>query len=103
VTFIWDIAESICILKRGGNRGIHPGAIVGVDLLAWLGWAFLDLVLITSGLLRPRYLIDNYSDYYYDGYRYRYDSSKVTPEDAALEKDIQARGRAMAAFAVMTT
>ncbi|KAK4043902.1 hypothetical protein C8A01DRAFT_12614 [Parachaetomium inaequale] len=101
VTFIWDIAEAICILKRSGNRGIHPGAIVGVDLLAWLGWAILDLFLASYGLLRARYLIDDYSGY--DSYRYRYDPSKVTAEDAALEKDVQARGRAMVAFAIMTT
>ncbi|KAG7286270.1 hypothetical protein NEMBOFW57_008578 [Staphylotrichum longicolle] len=101
ITFIWDVAEAICILKRGGNRGIHPGAIVAIDLLVWLGWGFVDLVLGTAGLLgRARYLIEDYSGY--DDRRYRYDPSKVTAEDAALEKEIVGKGRAIVAFVTFT-
>jgi hypothetical protein len=36
--WIWDLAEGICILARNGKRGIHPGAIVGVDLIFWAAW-----------------------------------------------------------------
>jgi hypothetical protein len=32
------LAEAICICARGGHRGIHPGACVGVDLIIWLGF-----------------------------------------------------------------
>ncbi|KAK4235108.1 hypothetical protein C8A03DRAFT_18098 [Achaetomium macrosporum] len=100
-TFIWDIAEAICIWKREGNRGIHPGAIVAVDLFCWLGWAVVDLFLGASGLAsRPRYLIEDYSGY--DDYHYTYDPSKVTPEDAQLEKDIIGKGRALVAFTSFT-
>jgi hypothetical protein len=95
----------ICILKRGGNRGIHPGAIVAVDLFAWLGWACVLFFLAIMGLVtRPRYMIEDYSGYD-DGrgrYTYRYDDSKVTPEDAALEKEISGKARAMIAFAIFT-
>ncbi|KAH7162764.1 hypothetical protein B0J13DRAFT_536913 [Dactylonectria estremocensis] len=38
VAFIWDVAESICLCTRRGHRGIHPGAVVGVDLILWLGY-----------------------------------------------------------------
>jgi hypothetical protein len=38
VTFVWSIAELICILARRGHRGIHPGAIVGLDLILWMGY-----------------------------------------------------------------
>ncbi|KAL6869637.1 hypothetical protein ACO1O0_000963 [Amphichorda felina] len=38
VGIIWDVAEGICILARRGRRGIHPGAIVAIDLLLWLGF-----------------------------------------------------------------
>ncbi|KAK4099347.1 hypothetical protein N658DRAFT_517426 [Parathielavia hyrcaniae] len=99
VTFAWDVAEIVCILKRGGNRGIHPGAVVAIDLFAWLGWGCLLLFLWASGMAtRPRYVIEDYSGY--DGANYRYDESKVTPEDAALEKQIRGKGRAMIAFAI---
>ncbi|EAQ84530.1 predicted protein [Chaetomium globosum CBS 148.51] len=37
VSVIWSLVEGICILVRGGRRGIHPGANVGFDLLLWLG------------------------------------------------------------------
>ena len=40
----WDIAEGISILARGGHRGIHPGANVALDLLIWLG--FLGVVIV---------------------------------------------------------
>ncbi|KAK4223603.1 hypothetical protein QBC38DRAFT_548351 [Podospora fimiseda] len=36
LSIIWTISESICILKRGGHRGIHPGANVALDLIIWL-------------------------------------------------------------------
>lgn len=49
---------------------------------------------------RPRYIIEDYSGY--DDYNYRYDESNVTPEDAALEKQIAAKGRAMVAFTIFT-
>jgi hypothetical protein len=39
VAFVWSLAEAICICVRGGHRGIHPGACVGVDLILWLGFA----------------------------------------------------------------
>ncbi|SPQ26522.1 65edb3fb-c379-489a-9eac-a4c3862a4fa9 [Thermothielavioides terrestris] len=97
--FIWDIAEGICILCRGGHRGIHPGAIVAIDLLCWLGWVVIVFFMCVSGLItRARYFIDDYSGY--DDYQY--DMSKVTPEDAQLEQSIEAKGRVMAAFGCLT-
>lgn len=97
---IWDIAELICIFKRGGNRGIHPGAIVAVDLILWLGWGLVALFLGASGITRrARYLIEDYSGY--DGYRYRYDSTKVTDEDKKLEERVMGMGRAMVAFVTL--
>ncbi|KAL2162478.1 hypothetical protein VTH06DRAFT_7392 [Thermothelomyces fergusii] len=37
VSVTWALAEGICILVRGGHRGMHPGANVALDLLLWLG------------------------------------------------------------------
>jgi hypothetical protein len=74
---------------------------VAVDLLAWLGWAIVDLLLSSFGVLRPRYMIDDYSGY--DSDRYQYDESKVTAEDRALATEIQGKGRAMVVFGVITT
>jgi hypothetical protein len=72
---------------------------VAIDLFAWLGWGCVLLFLSVMGLVtRPRYMIEDYSGY--DNYRYRYDESKVTPEDAVLEKKIMGSARAMIAFAI---
>jgi hypothetical protein len=47
---LWDIAEGICILARGGHRGIHPGANVAVDLLIWLAFVPCIVFLLFLGL-----------------------------------------------------
>ncbi len=71
VSFIWDVAEGICILARRGRRGIHPGAIVAVDLLLWLGYAagiacFGTIVFYSisdSSYTRAYYYDDEHDDY----------------------------------------
>jgi hypothetical protein len=45
ISFVWVVTECICILLRGGRRGIYPGACVGVDLVLWLA------LIIGTGLL----------------------------------------------------
>jgi hypothetical protein len=62
VSLCWCVAELICIVKRGGHRGIHPGANVGMDLVLWLG---LMACTIMYGLFGPIY---SYS-YSRNGYR----------------------------------
>ncbi|KAH7170653.1 hypothetical protein EDB81DRAFT_174700 [Dactylonectria macrodidyma] len=61
VALIWDVAESICLCARRGHRGIHPGAIVGVDLILWLGYivavVFFGIIWGANG--------DYYYSYYY--------------------------------------
>lgn len=60
---IWDVAEAICILARRGHRGIHPGAIVAIDLLLWLGFIAGTVMFALYHLF-----VDTYtsSSYYYD-------------------------------------
>ena len=36
VALVWSISESVCLMVLKGHRGVHPGAIVGVDLIIWL-------------------------------------------------------------------
>jgi hypothetical protein len=102
VMFVWDIAEIICILARGGHRGIHPGAIVAIDLLAWLGWFGVDFFLGVAGVATRGYTwIRYYSGYSNESYGYRhgsYDPSKALPEDLRLENEIEGKGRALIAF-----
>ncbi|KAK4152168.1 hypothetical protein C8A00DRAFT_44719 [Chaetomidium leptoderma] len=99
VTFVWDLAECFCILKRGGNRGIHPGAIVAIDLFAWMGWGLLDLFIAALGVAsRPHYVIDDYNNYPLNGY----DTPEVSDEDAQLERDVMGKGRALVAFTTLT-
>lgn len=99
VTFAWDVGEAICIVKRAGNRGLHPGVIVGFDLVLWLAWAVVSFYLPACGLAtRGWYLIRNFSGYDHNGY-YSFDPSKITPEDARLLDEVVGKGRAMIAFA----
>jgi hypothetical protein len=49
VAFVWNVAEGISILARGGRRGIHPGACVGVDLILWLGFLVASVMYILFG------------------------------------------------------
>ncbi|KAK4126798.1 hypothetical protein N657DRAFT_677529 [Parathielavia appendiculata] len=105
VTFIWDIAEVLCILKRGGNRGIHPGAVVAIDLILWLGWLTVGFMLGVLGLMSHAgsYILDySGSSYTQYGTRYNYNPSKATPEDAALEREVLGKGRALVAFVGLT-
>ncbi|KAK4213164.1 hypothetical protein QBC37DRAFT_483223 [Rhypophila decipiens] len=64
----WDITEGICILARGGHRGIHPGACVGVDLILWLGLTacttLLGILGVGSGFFA--YYYDYYDSLYFD-------------------------------------
>lgn len=63
------MAEIICIFARGGHRGIHPGAVVAIDLILWLGF-IVSTVFYALYFLSDVYL---YNDYDYDyGYGYGY-------------------------------
>ncbi len=85
------MAEIICIFKRGGNRGIHPGAVVAVDLILWLAWVIIDVFLGAAMLVvLARYRVS--------GYGYSYDDDDATAEELAAARRDQATGRAMFAF-----
>ncbi|CAM1506543.1 Fc.00g061840.m01.CDS01 [Cosmosporella sp. VM-42] len=63
LALLWDFSESICLCVRGGHRGIHPGACVGLDLIIWLGFAIISILFGLFG----------YASYWYhEAYRYDY-------------------------------
>ncbi|CAH0049474.1 unnamed protein product [Clonostachys solani] len=66
---IWNVAEGICILVRRGRRGMHPAAIVSIDLLVWLAYVALTVTYALFG-----WYDDYYYSYYYDSYNSRYNS-----------------------------
>jgi hypothetical protein len=76
VSAIWSLAEGICILARGGRRGIHPGANVALDLLLWLGLVAGTILLWLFGIATAltvsssSYWLDDFNRDYssYDGY-----------------------------------
>jgi hypothetical protein len=37
LSLCWSFSELICLFVRYGHNGIDPGAIVGCDLILWLG------------------------------------------------------------------
>lgn len=96
MTFIWDVAECICIWKRGGHRGIHPGAVVAVDLFAWLGWGFVNLIVIPYSIIVTS---DYYVSNHWNGDGYDDDDAY---ESAAVLRGVHAMGRAIASFTVLT-
>ncbi|KAH6617423.1 hypothetical protein F5144DRAFT_499053 [Chaetomium tenue] len=67
VSVIWSLAEGICILARGGRRGIHPGANVGLDLVLWLGLVVGTIFLWLFGVASELY-VGSSSYYYGDDY-----------------------------------
>ncbi|KAK3395074.1 hypothetical protein B0H63DRAFT_462628 [Podospora didyma] len=97
IAICWDIAEGICILARGGHRGIHPGACVGMDLIIWLGLiasdtllGFLGLSTDLNNILRCR---SSYSSsYYYDSYSYYYNCGSLSRLD---REEVLGKGKAI--------
>lgn len=76
VAIIWDTAELITICARGGRRGIHPGAHVGLHLIFWLCFA------AAVGLQGTYIYFRDVDDYYYYSYSSRRQSffrTKVVP------------------------
>ncbi|KAK3902203.1 hypothetical protein C8A05DRAFT_34110 [Staphylotrichum tortipilum] len=61
VSVVWTFCDFICILARGGRRGIHPGANVALDLLLWLGLVAGTIVLWLVGLASDIAGYDSYS------------------------------------------
>lgn len=63
LSFLWQVAEfiTLCVQKQ---RGIHPGAHVGMHLIIWLGAA------ASVGLMSAVIYFEDYSYYnsYYDDY-----------------------------------
>ncbi|KAK4084763.1 hypothetical protein VFPFJ_08405 [Purpureocillium lilacinum] len=56
-SFLWDVAESICLLVRNNRRGIHPGACVGVDLILLLASI---IVIVITGVLWTAWTNEEY-------------------------------------------
>ena len=72
LSLIWSFSEIICIAVRGGHRGIHPGACVGLDLIIWLVFLVMVIIYALVGVLFRPYG----SSYDYYGYNYG-DTSNV--------------------------
>ncbi|TLD03511.1 uncharacterized protein PgNI_11674 [Pyricularia grisea] len=71
LSFCWQAAEFITVAKRK-DRGIHPGAHVGMHLVIWLGYI---VSAVWCGF--EVQLLDHYNRYPYDGYY----SSRVSASD----------------------
>ncbi len=66
---IWQTAEFITLCARR-NRGIHPGAHVGLHLVIWLGSA-IDGGFLTTFMIGQSVCDDGY-DYYCQNYNSNY-------------------------------
>lgn len=88
VALAWSLAEGICILARGGHRGIHPGACVGVDLLLWLGLTACTVMIALFGIASASILSSYYGSYsssYYDYYDFDgYNMSELIGKGRAI-------------------
>lgn len=36
LALLWDMIEGLAIVIRAHHRGLHPGSVVAMDLIAWL-------------------------------------------------------------------
>ncbi|KAK5662273.1 hypothetical protein OQA88_8179 [Cercophora sp. LCS_1] len=72
VSLAWNVAEGICIVTRGGHRGIHPGANVALDLLLWLALVCVCVALwflgLASSAIGSYSYFSSYDDLYNDAY-----------------------------------
>jgi hypothetical protein len=68
VSAVWSLSDGICILARGGRRGIHPGANVALDLLLWMGCIVGVVIVSFFGIPATDYYLDTL-DYRIDRYR----------------------------------
>ncbi|KAK4162956.1 hypothetical protein QBC43DRAFT_240320 [Cladorrhinum sp. PSN259] len=99
VAFVWNIVEGFCIWKRPGNRGIHPGAIVAIDLVLWMVLALVDFSLAAVGLVFSSQRLIR-GTYYHNG-SYLSDDDVDEEELERLLKladKIQGRGRVVVGF-----
>jgi hypothetical protein len=62
VSAVWSLSDGICILARGGRRGIHPGANVALDLLLWMGCMVGVLIVSLFGIPATQYYLDLVDD-----------------------------------------
>jgi len=98
VALAWSLAEGICILARGGRRGIHPGACVGVDLILWLGLTACTTMIALFGIASAHILgYYSYSYGYYDDY---YGYSDL---DGYNLSDLIGKGRAIVGLSASLT
>lgn len=80
---------------------MHPGAIVGVDLLSWMGWVVICFFVGFSMFRDPegwaeRYIHHDMSDYSKPNWWV------VSPEDQPLLEALKAKLRTMFAFSSLT-
>jgi hypothetical protein len=104
LSLIWNVSEAICILTRGGHRGIHPGANVGLDLILWLALAGADVALwligVASSIVGAATSYSSYGDYG-SGYD---DFDDVFGDDLSnTVKGIRAKGQALLGLTAVLT
>jgi hypothetical protein len=68
VSAVWSLSDGICILARGGRRGIHPGANVALDLLLWMSCIVGVVIVSFFGIPANEDYLD-VLDYRIDRYR----------------------------------
>ncbi|KAI6779632.1 uncharacterized protein J7T54_008250 [Emericellopsis cladophorae] len=83
VGLIWDLGEMVAVLVRGGHRGTHPGAVVALDLVLWLGF-------IVAVVFYALYYMGDI--YYYGSYWYEYESLSEIGETIIMSRVILALG-----------
>ena len=57
VSAVWSLSDGICILARGGRRGIHPGANVALDLLLWMCCMVGVVIVSVFGITSAKYYL----------------------------------------------
>ncbi len=104
LSLIWNISEAICIVVRGGHRGIHPGANVALDLILWLGLAGADVALWLIGIASS---VIGYASSYssYGSYGSSYDDfNDVFGDDLSnTVSGIRTKGQAMLGLTAVLT
>ncbi|KAI6592771.1 hypothetical protein MCOR04_003452 [Pyricularia oryzae] len=98
LSFVWQVAEFITLAVRK-DRGIHPGAHVGLHLVLWLGYIVGATYAGLEVQSLDRYNREPYRSNRYYGSRYNYDNEEAEVQ-AALKRAFSFQ-MAILVFAVM--
>ncbi|KAF4123568.1 hypothetical protein GMORB2_6269 [Geosmithia morbida] len=68
IAFVWAMVDGACLAFRRNHEGVHPGLVVVLDLLLWLGLIAGTILFSFMHYVSDPYYSDDYYDFDADDY-----------------------------------